>query len=106
MKNPEITDILKKVMAGDEYLELIVDTLVPIRNGFAHEGVMDVESPTMNFAKNFCDSLIDWFLLEFGKQFSNKAELDKIYTFIQENNESLRTDKKLIDMILNIRPDS
>jgi hypothetical protein len=105
MKNPEITDILKNVMAGDPYLELMADTLARIRNGFAHEGVMEVESPTRDFAKNFCDSLIDWFLLKFGKQFSNKAELFKIYTFIQEDNESLRTDKKLIDIILNIRPD-
>jgi PhoPQ-activated pathogenicity-related protein len=106
MKYEEMKRILKKLIAGHDYVELITDTLVRIRHGFAHEAIMEVESPTRNFAKSFCDSLVDWFLLEFGKQFTSKRELGKIYAFIQEDNESLRTDKKIIDTILSIRPDS
>jgi hypothetical protein len=106
MKYEEMRRILKKVVKGHEYSDLIVDRLMQIRHGFAHEGTMEVESPIRNLAKVFCDALIDWFLLKFGKQFSSKAELGKIYAFIQEDSESLRTDMRIIDTILRAISDT
>jgi hypothetical protein len=103
MTYEEMRETLLNLLGGAYYLELVVDLFLSVRHNFAHELTTDVAVPPRLLAKQTCDLLIEWFLFEYGRQFTNKAELRKIYRFVREDDSSLRNDKKIIDDILKHR---
>lgn len=99
----EILNRLKSIiLSEDKYLKLRVEKLYDIRNKFVHELKMQVSQFDRNLSKSISESLIE-FLLYNSNKFSNKNELNLFYKFIQEDNSSLETDKKIIDLILEFR---
>jgi len=101
-ENEIIKRLKSMVIPEDEYLKFRLDWLYKKRNNLVHKLDMNISQNERNLAKSISEALIN-FLLSNGNRFSNKNELNLFYKFIQEDNESLTTDKKVIYLIKEFR---
>lgn len=101
-ENEIIKRLKSMLIEEDEYLKIRIDWLYRKRNNLVHQLNMDISQFDRNLIKLISESLID-FLLIYGNRFPNNVELNLFYKFLQENNESLSIDKKVIDSIIAFR---
>ncbi len=108
LKSKKVTEqeIIKRlkstVLSEDKYLEIRIDKLYDTRNMLIHELEMRISQSDRNLSKSISEPLIE-FLLYNNNRFVDLNELNLFYRFVQEKDESLITDKKVIDIIIEFR---
>lgn len=108
LKSERITEneIIKRLksmlISADPNLKFRIDNLYARRNNLVHNLNMNVSQIDRNLVKIISELLI-YFLFDNSNKFQNKNELNLFYKFIQEDENSLETDKRVIDLIMEFR---
>jgi len=101
-ENEIIKRLKSMLISADPNLKFRIDNLYARRNNLVHNLNMNVSQSDRNLVKIISELLID-FLFDNSNKFQNKNELNLFYKFIQEDENSLETDKRVIDLIMEFR---